>query len=75
MGCYLMLAPTPTVMLSSIALLTNKSMCVCMEVEVLLINASAYRPIGRYRRPKHRKLMTSLKPVADAPLRQLTLTN
>jgi len=34
-----------------------------------LINASAYRPIGRYRRSKHRKLMTSLELVADIPAR------
>jgi len=38
-----------------------------------LIFASAYRLIGRYRRSKHRKSMTALKPVADKPLRQLTL--
>ena len=38
-----------------------------------LINASAYRRIGRYRRSEHRKSMTSLKLVADTPLRQLTL--
>jgi len=41
---------------------------------VWLINASAYRPIGRYRRYKHRKSMTQSKLVADTPLRQITLT-
>ena len=41
---------------------------------VQLINASAYRPIGRYRRSKRRKSMTTLQLVADTPLRQLTLT-
>ena len=40
---------------------------------VTIINASAYRPIGRYRRSKHRKSMTSLKLVADTKPRQLTL--
>ena len=37
-------------------------------------DASAYRPIGRYWRSKHRKLMTSVKLMADAPLKQLTIT-
>ena len=32
-----------------------------------------HRRIGRYRRSEHRKSMTSLKLVADTPLRQLTL--
>jgi len=40
---------------------------------VTIINASAYRPIGRYRRSKHRKSTTSLKLVADTAPRQLTL--
>ena len=40
----------------------------------VLINASAHRSIGRYGRSKHRKTVTSLKPVADAPLQLLTLT-
>ena len=37
-------------------------------------NQSMHRPIGRYRRSKHRQSMTFLKLVAATPLRQLTLT-
>jgi len=39
-----------------------------------LINASAYRSIGRYRRAKHRKSVTSFKLIADTPLRPIFLT-
>jgi len=38
---------------------------------MLLINASAYRPIGRYRRSKHRKLMTHLKLIIVKKLHSL----
>jgi len=38
---------------------------------MLLINASAYRPIGRYRRSKHRKLMTHLKLIIVKKTQQL----
>ena len=38
------------------------------------LTASAHRSIGRYRRSKDRKSMTSLRPVADTLLRQITRT-
>ena len=41
---------------------------------VWLIDAWAYRPIGSYRRSKHRKLMTFLKLAADKPLLQVTFS-
>jgi len=37
-------------------------------------NQLMHRPIGRYRRSKHRQSMTFLKLMAATPLRQLTLT-
>jgi len=46
-----------------------------VHTRVWLTNASPHRPIVRYRRSKHRKLFSSLKPVAGTPLWQLTLSN
>jgi len=56
------------------------SMYICVPhicrrgVALQLINTSAYRPISRYRRLKHRKSMTSSKPMASTSLRQVSLT-
>ena len=44
----------------------------CLWVQ--LVDALAYRPIGRYWRSKDRKSITSLKLVVNKPLRQLTAT-
>ena len=69
----------PTSVSARLRVLLGGRLHLCWRYVVSVINTSAYRPIGRYRRSKHRKLVTSLKPVANATLRRgrtliLTLT-